>query len=139
MKTLGLSVKEDGPIEGTYTNYENLDEATVAVHDYMKFVKFGFCRATDHACLDIRNGRLSREEAVKLVEQYDGKRPVHAIAAFLEYSGMSEKEFDTIVDSFTDKALFETDESGALIRDAHDSLIKRYRDYSIAAQVPAAK
>jgi hypothetical protein len=131
MQEYGLSVKEDGPVEGTYTNYENLDEATVAVHDYLKFVKFGFCRATDHACLDIRNGRMTRDEAVRLVMQYDGKRPTKAIAEFLRFSDLSEEEFDRIVDSFTDKALFETDANGKLIRDAEGNLVKRYKDYSV--------
>ena len=126
----GFSVKEDGPVECTYLNYENLDEATYAVHDLLKFVKFGFSRATDHACLDIRNGRITREEGVKLVEQYDGKRPRRAIAEFLKYSGISEAEFDKVVDSFTDKALFETDGSGTLKRDGAGDLIKKYRDYA---------
>ena len=126
----GFSVKEDGPVECTYLNYENLDEATYAVHDLLKFVKFGFSRATDHACLDIRNGRITREEGVKLVEQYDGKRPRKAIAEFLKYSGIPEAEFDAVVDSFTDKALFETDERGALKRDGAGDLIKKYRDYA---------
>ena len=35
MKQYGFSVKEDGPVEGTYTNYENLDEAFQSVHDYI--------------------------------------------------------------------------------------------------------
>ena len=122
MQRYGFSIKEDGPVEGTYTNYENLDEATVAVHDYLKFVKFGFGRTTDHACLDIRNGRLTREEGMSLVRKYDGKRPRTAIAAFLEYCGMTGTEFDAIVDSFTDKALFMTDENGNLLRDVDGNL-----------------
>jgi N-acetyl sugar amidotransferase len=56
----GFSVKEDGPTEGTYTNYENIDEKLVSLHDYLKYVKYGFGRATDHVCIDIRNGRISR-------------------------------------------------------------------------------
>ncbi|MSR70993.1 N-acetyl sugar amidotransferase [Candidatus Kaiserbacteria bacterium] len=129
VKQYGFSAKEDGPVECTYLNYENLDEATYAVHDLLKFVKFGFSRATDHACLDIRNGRITREEGVKLVQEFDGKRPRKAIAEFLKYSGMSEAEFDAVVDSFTDKALFETDETGTLKRDEAGDLIKRYQEY----------
>lgn len=122
MQKYGFSVKDGDLVEGTYTNYENLDEATVAVHDYLKFVKFGFCRATDHACLDIRNGRITREEGIALVKQYDGKRPRKAIAEFLKYSVMNEAEFDVIVDSFTDKALFKTDPDGKLLRDPGGNL-----------------
>lgn len=131
----GFSVKEDGPVECTFLNYENLDEATYAVHDLLKFVKFGFSRATDHASIDIRNGRMTRDEGIKLVEEYDGKRPVKAIAEFLAYTGMSEEKFDAVVDSFTDKAIFMTDASGKLMRDQEGNLIKRFTDYSIETQL----
>ena len=56
-------------MEGTYTNYENLDEKLVSLHDYLKYVKYGFGRATDHVCIDIRNNRMTREEALKIVKQ----------------------------------------------------------------------
>ncbi|OGG53770.1 flagellin modification protein, PseA [Candidatus Kaiserbacteria bacterium RIFCSPHIGHO2_01_FULL_53_29] len=137
MQQYGFSVKEDGAVEGTYTNYENLDEATVGVHDYLKFVKFGFGRATDHVCLDIRNGRITREEGVALVEKYDGKLPKISITDFLAYSGMSRTEFDSVMDSFTDKAIFMTDERGNLLRDSDGNLIKKYQDYSIETQLTA--
>ena len=34
-------------------------------------LKFGYGRATDHACEDIRNGRLTREQAKLLVKEHD--------------------------------------------------------------------
>lgn len=138
MKKYGFSVKEDGPVEGTYTNYENLDDNLEAVHDYLKFVKFGFGRATDHACLDIRNGRMTREEAIAIIKQYDGKFPTKGAKEFLEFFEMSEEEFNRILDSFTDKAVFLTDEAGNFVRDPEGNLVKRYQDYGagIAAGVP---
>lgn len=129
MKQYGFSVHEDGPVDGTYTNYENLDDALVSIHDYFKFVKFGFGRATDHACLDIRNGRLTREEAVVLVKKYDGKLHRHVVKDFILHFGISEEEFFKIVDSFTDKNLFVTDKNGRLLRNDKGDLIKKYSDY----------
>ena len=41
--------------------YEN------GAHDYLKYIKFGYSRATDHACKDIRTGYLSREEGIERV------------------------------------------------------------------------
>ena len=131
MKQYGFSVKEDGPVEGTYTNYENLDEAFQSVHDYLKFVKFGFCRATDHACIDVRNGLMSRTEAVEIVKKYDGKFPTKGMWAFLKFSGMKEEEFHNGIDSFTDKSLFLTDNNGRLLRDPEGNLIKRYQNYDL--------
>lgn len=128
-KQYGFSVREDGPVEGTYTNYENLDDALVSIHDYLKYAKFGFGRATDHACLDIRNSRLTRDEAIKLVKRYDGRLHEHVLDEFLEFFEISKEEFFTVTNAFTDKAIFLTDDNGALLRDANGDLIKRYQDY----------
>lgn len=130
MKQHGFSVKTDGPIEGTYTNYENLDESTVGLHDYLKFVKYGFGRATDHACLDIRNGRIGREEGVNLVRKYDGKYPVYGVKKFMEYTGMSKEEIDSYIDRFTNKQLFETTPEGKLKKDIAGNLLLRNSTYA---------
>jgi N-acetyl sugar amidotransferase len=103
--------------EGTYTNYENLDGKFVGVHDYLKFLKFGFGRATDHASIDIRNERISREEAKQLVRKYEGKVPRRYLEEYLEFVGMTEDEFYETLDAFTNKAIFETDDNGRIVRD----------------------
>jgi len=120
----GFNVKTDGPVEGTYTNYENLDEATVSVHDYLKFLKYGFGRATDHACLDIRNGRISRDEGRTLVRKYDGKYPHYGVQKFIEYSGLRKDEIDAVFDRFTNTLIFQRDASGNFIHDDAGNLIK---------------
>ncbi len=120
----GFNVKTDGPVEGTYTNYENLDEATVSVHDYLKFLKYGFGRATDHACLDIRNGRISRDGGLTLVRKYDGKYPHYGVQKFIEYSGLRKDEVDAVFDRFTNTLIFQRDSSGNFIRDDAGNLIK---------------
>jgi len=122
-----FKVKEDGPIEGTYTNYENLDEKLVGLHDYLKFVKYGFGRATDHACIDIRNHRLTREEGLKLVKEYDGKYPHFAVNSFIEYSGMTKEEIDAVIDSFTNPILFAQDENGEFLKDENGNLVRNFK------------
>lgn len=126
MKKYGFSVKEDGPVEGTYTNFENLDDAMYSIHDYLKFVKYGFGRATDHACIDIRNGRLTRSEGAKLVKKYDALLHENQLNLFLKIYDFSRKEFFRIVDSFTNTALFVTDKKGKFTRDEYGNLIKKY-------------
>jgi N-acetyl sugar amidotransferase len=121
----GFSVKEDSPVEGTYTNYENLDDGLVSIHDYMKYTKFGFGRATDHACLDIRNHRLSRNDAVKLVQKYDGVLFPEIVDKFCAFYGISKREFFDVVDRFTNKAIFECDDEGTVTRDSNGQLVKR--------------
>lgn len=127
IKQHGFSVKEDGPIEGTYTNYENLDEQIVGLHDYLKFVKYGFGRATDHACIDIRNKRLTRDEGLELVKKYDGKYPHKSVAAFIEYSGLSKAEIDEVIDSYTNPILFKMNEDGFFAKDEEGNLIRNFQ------------
>ncbi len=124
MVNQGFSTKGSA-VEGTYTDYENLDCESPAIHDYLKYTKYGFGRATDHACLDVRNGRITREDAVMLVHKYDGKFPWHGAHKMMEYLDMEEKEFISIIDSFTNKKIFKTDARGKLVKLINGTLVKR--------------
>ena len=123
-KEHGFSVQER-PVETTYENFENLDCYSNHLHDYLKYVKYGFGRATDNACLDIRLGYITREEGVRLVNKYDGTPPRKAIKEYLNYTGFTQKEFDKIVDSYTNKRIFERDEGGKFTRDIDGSLVRK--------------
>jgi len=91
------------PFERTYRMVSNLDDMHEnGVHDYLKFVKFGYGRATDHACKDIRSGVMSREEGVEMVRRYDHVKPRRDLNRWLEYVGMEEEEFDYVCDGFRD-------------------------------------
>ncbi|MDO8454843.1 MAG: N-acetyl sugar amidotransferase [Sulfurimonas sp.] len=115
----------DRPIETTYENFENLDCYSNHLHDYLKYVKYGFGRATDNACLDIRLGYITREEGVRLVNKYDGRLPTKAIKEYLKYTGFTQKEFDKIVDSYTNKKIFKRDIEGKFLRDIDGSLVRK--------------
>jgi N-acetyl sugar amidotransferase len=115
-------------IEGSLVNYENIDNLQTGIHDYFKFLKFGFGRATDLACMQVRRGRLSREDAVKLVKMHDGRYPWTYLGVPLDEIlgriGMSKEEFDAICDRFTNKKLFVCDRHGEPIRDDGGNLVK---------------
>jgi N-acetyl sugar amidotransferase len=115
-------------VEGSLVNYENLDNVQTGIHDYFKFLKFAFGRATDLACLHIRRGRLSREDALKLVKMHDGKFPWYylggAIEEVLEEIGMTLDEFIRVCDRFTNKKLFVCDSRGNLVKDRDGNLTK---------------
>lgn len=114
VKQIGFNV-HDGPIEGTYPNYENLDDDIVSLHDYFKYVKFGFGRATDHACLDLRNGRLTREEALRLIAKYDGKLFQNKVDLFCKRFSISKEEFYSVVEKFANKSIFKVNDDGKLV------------------------
>lgn len=115
----------DRPVETTYENFENLDCYSNHLHDYLKYLKYGYGRATDNACLDVRLGYITREEAVRLVNKYDGIPPKKAIKKYLEYTGFTEIEFNKIIDSYTNKRIFKRDEHGNFIRDIDGSLVRK--------------
>lgn len=83
-------------VEGTYKGYKSVECIMPGVHDYSKFIKRGFGRATDHVSADVRAGLLSREEALELVKQYDPQRP-EALDYYLQITGFTEQEFIDIV------------------------------------------
>lgn len=127
-------------VEGSLVNYENLDNAQTGIHDYFKFLKFGFGRATDIACLHVRRGRLRRSEAMRLVKRHDGKFPATylgvPLAEILDPLGLSVDEFVKICDRFTNKKIFVCDSRGRLKKDRFGNL-EKINDDNAADPVPA--
>lgn len=115
-------------IEGSIVNYENLDNHHTGIHDYFKFLKFGFGRATDIACLHTRRDRITRMDALELVKKHDGKFPWtylgKPLAEILEPLELSVDDFIKICDQFTNKKLFVKDGNGRLVKDRFGNLTK---------------
>jgi N-acetyl sugar amidotransferase len=115
-------------VEGSLVNYENLDNCQTGIHDYFKFLKYGFGRATDLACLHIRRGRLSRRDGIELVRRHDGRFPSEYLGCSLEEIlddiEMTMEEFVGICDRFTNRKLFVTDARGNLAKDRAGNLTK---------------
>lgn len=122
----------DQAVEGSMVNYENLDNYQTGIHDYFKFLKFGFARATDIACLHVRRGRITRQDALKIVITRDGKFPWTYLGKplkdILDPLDLSVEEFIQICDRFTNKKIFKRDTSGKLIKDKHGNLEKLNND-----------
>ncbi len=75
--------------------YEKIECAMQGIRDYLKYIKRGYARTSHLTSIDIRNNRISRETAISLVNEYEGKRPA-SLEVFLDYVGISEKEFNEI-------------------------------------------
>jgi len=98
--------------ERTYNIYENVEcHHCGGLHDYLKYLKFGYGRATDHVCQDIRHGRISREEGARLVEKYDSKRP-EDFDTYLKWIDMTEEEVIECIEKFRDERVWGKDEKG---------------------------
>ncbi len=89
------------PFQRTYRMTSNIDDMHEnGIHDYLKFVKIGYGRGTDHASKDIREDKITREEGVELVMEYDSVRPTKDLDRWLKYVGMTEREFDLTANGF---------------------------------------
>lgn len=115
-------------VEGSMVDYENLDNYQTGIHDYFKFLKFGFGRATDLACLHIRRGRLTRTDGLEAVAKLDGKFPWEylgkSLVDILEPLDLTVDEFIRICDRFTNKKIFKRDVGGDFIKDRFGNLTK---------------
>jgi len=118
--------RRKGRIEVSYTDHEKLDCLSMNLHDYLKYLKFGYGRATDSACIEIRNGTISREEGVRLVERYDGRYPKECIERFCEEFRISAAKFDALCEPFTNRALFELN-GESFKRDIDRSLVLKQK------------
>ena len=108
--------RAEKPFERTYRSYSNLDDRYEnGVHDLLKFIKFGYGRASDHASKDIRAGAMTREQGIEMVRKYD-----HVVSSDLEhwlnYVGISNIEFWETADLFRDPRVWRI-EDGFWVKD----------------------
>jgi len=101
----GLEEAEEGN-SGTFTNFSQNDQALYSLHAYMMYLKLGFGRATQDAGIEIRRGAMTREQALNLVNLYDGFYPEDFIKTYLDYFQMTQVEFDHVIDNWANKELF---------------------------------
>ncbi len=129
-RSLGFAVSESN-IVGTLGNNENLDNYYHGIHDYLKYLKYGFGRATDVACNMIRRGILAREDAEILVAMTDGKYPSsyldRSLSEILSHAGLTLDDFNNACDKFTNYDLFLVDSHGELIMKNGSPQLKQSR------------
>tara|TARA_B100001765_G_scaffold203342_1_gene157987 strand:- start:38 stop:1165 length:1128 start_codon:yes stop_codon:yes gene_type:complete len=101
-KKYGLTVRENfNPKDiGTYVDFSALDSDLNHVNQMLKYIKFGFGFCMDHACYDIRDGHITRNEAMKLVKNYDGKCSEEYIKKFCDYIEITIDKFWDTANSF---------------------------------------
>jgi N-acetyl sugar amidotransferase len=105
------------PFERTYRMFSNLDDMHEnGIHDYLKFVKLGYGRGSDHSCKDIRSGLMTRDQGIEMVRRYDHVKPRRDLERWLNYVGMTESEFDRVCDTFRDRRVWRV-EDGQWVKD----------------------
>jgi len=101
----GFQVRQEGPKTGFY-NYADIDDDFISIHHYLKWYKFGFTRLFDNLSLEIRNGRMTREEAIQIVREGGDETPHEDIARFCAFVGITQKQFFEIIEKFRNREIW---------------------------------
>ena len=95
--------------ERTYNTYESIHCMNNAgVHDYVKYLKFGYGKVNDHVARDIRLKRMDKARGAKLIRRYLEVKP-EALSNFLDWVGFTEEELMACIDPFRDLRAWERD------------------------------
>ena len=92
---------------GTYSKYSSIDDKIDMFHYFTTLIKFGIGRATYDAAQEVRNQKITREEAAHLVQKFDQEFPQEFFEDFLKYVDLTQAEFWEIVDGFRSPHIWE--------------------------------
>jgi N-acetyl sugar amidotransferase len=101
----GFKRRPEGPKTGLY-DYADIDCDFISIHHHIKWLKFGFTRLFDNLALEIRNDRLTREEALEILRDRGDQTPHADIERFCAFVGISRRRFDAIVEWYRNPAVW---------------------------------
>lgn len=81
-------------------DYADIDDDFISIHHWLKWFKFGFTRTFDNLSIDIRNGRLTRDNAIQMLRDRGDETPRADIAKFCAWLGITEERFFEIAETF---------------------------------------
>ena len=82
-----------------YYKFADIDDNFISIHHWLKWYKFGFTRLMDNLSIEIRNNRISRKEAIKIVHRSKDIIPERSIKKFCKYVKITEKKFYSIAET----------------------------------------
>jgi N-acetyl sugar amidotransferase len=95
----GFQTRAEGPKTGYY-DYADIDDDFISIHHYLKWYKFGFTRQFDNLSLEIRNGRMTREQAIEIIRQRGDDTPHEDIEKFCAFVGITTVHFFDVIEKF---------------------------------------
>ena len=94
------------PKTGYYSYADIDDEFLITVHHWLKWYKYGFTRLWDNLSIEIRNKRLSRKKAIKIIKKNGNQIPIKEIIKFCDYTKISLKKFLIAAEKFRNKKIW---------------------------------
>ncbi|HMJ47603.1 MAG TPA: N-acetyl sugar amidotransferase [Ferruginibacter sp.] len=131
----------------TFDNYNDVDCFNYSdVHDYIKFLKHGYGKVTDHCCREIRLRRMTREQGITMIKKYIFNHPKN-LGLFLDWMGITENSFHYIINQHRNMTVwkrneewawefignpFPVDENTAVIDQARLPIAEEWSDFTLA-------
>ena len=98
--------------ERTFDIFDHVDDwHYCGIHDYIKYQKHGYGKVLDHASREIRHGRITRDSAIKLVNNFSSVYPYASEARLCEWLGISRQSFAWILSQSTNRKVVLSDKS----------------------------
>ena len=105
---MGSLADPRGARTGLY-DYADIDDDFISIHHWIKWYKFGFTRLFDNLSLEIRNGRLSRDEAIDDRAQTGDETPLSDIEKLCGFLQVTEDQFFQVCEKFRNPAIWRSD------------------------------
>jgi N-acetyl sugar amidotransferase len=112
----GFKTRAEGPKTGYY-DYADIDDDFISIHHWLKWYKFGFTRTFDNLSLEIKNGRLSRDEAIAILRRRGDETPHEDIAKFCAWLGITREHFFEVIETFRNPAIWSKKRGTWMIED----------------------
>lgn len=101
----GFQARADGPKTGYY-DYADIDDDFISIHHYLKWYKFGFTRTFDNLSLEIRNGRMTRADAIRILRERGDETPIEDISRFCDFANITWEFFFEAIEKFRNREIW---------------------------------
>lgn len=95
----GFQARPEGPKTGYY-DFADIDDDFISIHHHLKWFKFGFTRTFDNLSLEIRNHRMTRQDAVHILRERGDETPHEDIEKFCSFTGITLSRFRETSEKF---------------------------------------
>ena len=86
----------------TFDTYDHVDCYNyMNLHDYLKLLKHGYSKVTDHVCREIRHKRISRDQGINLIRKYELVNPDY-LNLFSDWLGLNMNSLQMVIDRSRD-------------------------------------
>lgn len=112
----GFKARQEGARVG-HLDYVNIDDDFIAIHHHPKWHKFGITRSWDTLSIEIRQGRMTRDEAIEKLRDIGEETPWVDIGLFCDYLGISKAEYFKILEQFRNRDIWSRQDGRWVIED----------------------